>query len=87
MLTIVNGLVRRALLRSSCLGLIFREESGFIQPKYARLLTYVACHFSRAKRAPPKAEKGHTMKEIGNFRGTHILRPYYPIIPNMELID
>ena len=28
MLTIVNGLVRRALLRTSCLGLIFREESG-----------------------------------------------------------
>ena len=27
-LTIVNGLVRRALLRTSCLGLIFREESG-----------------------------------------------------------
>ena len=50
-------------------------------------LTYVACHFSRAKRAPPKAEKGHTMKEIGHFRGTHILRPYYPIRPNMELID
>ena len=27
-LTIVNGLVRRALLRTSCLGLTFREESG-----------------------------------------------------------
>ena len=27
-LTIVNGLARRALLRTSCLGLIFREKSG-----------------------------------------------------------
>ena len=27
-LTIVNGLVRRALLRTSCIGLIFRKESG-----------------------------------------------------------
>ena len=27
-LTIVNGLARRALLRTYCLGLIFREESG-----------------------------------------------------------
>ena len=27
-LTIVNGLVRRTLLRTSCLGQIFREESG-----------------------------------------------------------
>ena len=27
-LTIVNGLVRRALLRTSCLGLTFRKESG-----------------------------------------------------------
>ena len=43
--------------------------------------------FAREARAPPKAEKGHTMKEIGHFRGTHILRPYYPIRPNMELID
>ena len=50
LLAIVNGLVRRALLRTSCLGLYFEKKAARATSKKFRRVTSVNCFVETFKR-------------------------------------